>query len=260
MGSLTSLDGTDIAYSTAGDGPPVVLVDGALSHRAFGPMPALAALLEPHFTVFTYDRRGRGLSGDARSYAVAREVEDLDAVIGAAGGSARVFGLSSGAALALEAAAAGLPITRLALYEPPFTVDAGDPEEERAYRRRLDDLLADDRRGDAVAWFLANAGVPDEALAEMRNDASWTEFEALAPTLAYDHDVLGDGGVPRNRAARITAPTLVAHGALSPDFFRDAAHATADAIPDGRHLSLDGQAWGRPAAEALAPVLIDFFS
>jgi pimeloyl-ACP methyl ester carboxylesterase len=260
MNSLTSRDGTEIAYSRAGDGLALVLVDGALSHRSFGPMPALAALLEPRFTVLTYDRRGRGASGDAHEYAVAREVEDLDAVIGAAGGSARVFGLSSGAALGLEATAAGLPITRLALYEPPFTVDGGDPAEDHVYRRRLDDLLADGRRGDAVAWFLSNAGVPDEALAEMRDDPSWAEYEALAPTLAYDHDVLGDGGVPRNRAAHITAPTLVAHGALSPDFFGEAARATADAIPGGRHLSLDGQAWGRPAATALAPVLIDFLS
>ena len=197
------------------------------------------------------------MSGDSVAYEVAREVEDLGAVIDAAGGPVGLFGLSSGAALALEGAAAGLPVSRLALYEPPFTVEPGDPEEERAYRERLDDLLAAGRRGDAVAWFLSNAGVPDEALEGMRADPSWAEFEALAPTLAYDHDVLGDGGVPRDRAARVAAPALVAHGELSPPFFGDAARAVAAAIPGARHETLAGQMWGRPAAAALAPLLMD---
>jgi pimeloyl-ACP methyl ester carboxylesterase len=260
MSTLTSRDGTTIAFDSSGRGPVVVLVDGALSYRTFGPMAPLAGLLAADLTVFAYDRRGRGESGDTPPYHVAREVEDLAAVIEAVGGSAGVFGMSSGAALALEAAASGLPITRLALYEPPYTVEPGDPEEERAYRAQLDEMLDAGRRGDAVAWFLGNAGVPDEALAGMRADPSWASFEAVAPTLAYDHEVLGDGAVPRSRAGLVTAPTLVAAGADSPDFFHEAAQAVAAAIPGAECRFLEGQSWGRPAAAALAPVLANFFS
>jgi pimeloyl-ACP methyl ester carboxylesterase len=257
MGELQSGDGTRIAFDRVGDGPPVVLVDGALSHRTLGPMARLVDPLAASATVFRYDRRGRGQSGDTAPYAVAREVEDLAAVIDAAGGAAAVFGLSSGAALALEAAATGLPITRLALYEPPYSVE---PDEDPAYLARLHELIAAGRRGDAVEWFLSNAGVPPEALAAMRTQPEWPAFEAVAPTLAYDHAVLGDGAVPRERAARITVPTLVANGAESPDFFARAAEAAAAAIPGAEHRVLEGQAWGRADLAALAPMLTAFFT
>jgi pimeloyl-ACP methyl ester carboxylesterase len=257
MSEVTSRDGTRIAFDRTGDGPPVVLVDGALSHRRLGPMAALVAPLAAHFTVFHHDRRGRGESGDTAPYEVAREIEDVGAVLEAAGGEAAVFGLSSGAALALEAAATGLPITKLALYEPPYEVE---PEEDTAYLARLHELLDAGRNGDAVEWFLTNAGVPPEALAGMRSQPEWPAFEAVAPTLAYDHAILGDGAVPRERAAKITAPTLVANGGESPDFFAHAARATADAIPNARHRVLEGQAWGRVDMGALAPVLTAFFS
>jgi pimeloyl-ACP methyl ester carboxylesterase len=256
MGEVQSRDGTTIAFDRSGDGPPLVLVDGALSHRRLGPMARLAEPLAADFTVFAYDRRGRGESGDTAPYAVVREVEDLAAVIDAAGGAAAVFGLSSGAALALEATASGLPVTRLALYEPPYGLE---PDEDPAYLERLRELLAAGRRGDAVEWFLSNAGVPPEALAEMRSQPEWPAFEAVAPTLAYDHAVLGDGAVPRERAARITVPTLVANGGESPDFFARAAQATAEAIPGAEHRVLEGQAWGRADVAALAPVLKAFF-
>jgi pimeloyl-ACP methyl ester carboxylesterase len=257
MDQVQSRDGTKIAFDRMGDGPPVVLVDGALSHRRLGPMAGLAEPLAADVTVVTYDRRGRGESGDTPPYAVAREVEDLAAVIGAAGGAAAVFGLSSGGALALEAAASGLPITKLALYEPPYSVE---PDEDPAYLERLHELLAAGRNGDAVEWFLSNAGVPPEALAGMREQPEWPLFEAVAPTLAYDHAVLGDGAVPRERAARITAPALVANGGASPDFFAQAARATAEAIPGAQHQVLEGQAWGQVDMRALAPVLKTFFA
>jgi pimeloyl-ACP methyl ester carboxylesterase len=258
VSTVRSSDGTRIGFDRSGSGPPLILVGGAFQYRAIDESTAeLVERLAPAFTVFHYDRRGRGESGDAPQYAVAREVEDLAAVIGAAGGAAAVFGLSSGAALALEGAASGLPITRLALYEPPYSVELGDDE---AYVERLHELLAAGRRGDAVEWFLANAGVPPEALARLRSEPEWPEFEAAAPTLAYDHAVLGDGAVPRERAARITAPTLVANGGESPDFFAHAARATAEAIPKAQHRVLEGQAWGRSDPAALAPVLAAFFA
>jgi hypothetical protein len=164
--------------------------------------------------------------------------------------------VSSGAALALEAAASEPAITKLALYEPPFSVE---PDADEAYVERLTELIADDRRGDAVEWFLASAGVPREALAEMRTQPEWPAFEAVAPTLAYDHAVLGDGAVPRERAARVTAATLVANGGDSPDFFHRAAEAAADAIPGARHRTLEGQAWGQADPRALATLLKEFF-
>lgn len=159
MPTVTSSDGTPIAYGVAGAGPAVILVDGALCQRAFGPLGALATLLAPHCTVITYDRRGRGESGDTAPYAVAREVDDIDALITAAGGAAGVYGISSGAFLALEAARR-LPgaITRLALYEPPASLDAAGIRRFTDYRAQLDMLLAAGRRGDAVALFMRLVG------------------------------------------------------------------------------------------------------
>lgn len=257
-GTVTSRDGTRIAFERSGDGPPLVLVDGALCARSIGPTASLGELLATDFAVYRYDRRGRGDSGDTPPYAVAREVEDLEAVIAAAGGSALVVGISSGGALALEAAAAGLPIARLAIYEPPLAPEP-DVEESREFADRIAELIAADRRGDAVEFFLTSGGVPADAIAELRAGPSWPQWESVAPTLVYDNAVLGDGGVPRARAAAVTAPTLVANGGESPDFFRQAAEATAAAVPDGQHRVLDGQSWGQVAPEALAPMLREFF-
>ena len=257
MQTVASRDGTEIAFERLGDGPALVLVDGALCGGGLGPMGPLAEALAPAFAVHRYDRRGRGESGDSATYAVAREVEDLAAVIAAAGGSARVCGISSGAVLALEAAASNLPIERLVLYEPPLDVTGGDPEGD-AYREQLGRLLAAGRNGDAVDWFLSNAGVPDEALAAMHAQPDWPQYEALAPTLAYDHAIVGDGAVPRERAAAITAPTLVANGERSPDFFRLAAEATAAAITGAEHRILVGAGWGQYDAATLAPLVAGF--
>ena len=258
MSQATSRDGTAIAFDRMGEGPPLVLVDGALSHRGLGPMDGLADALAADFAVYRHDRRGRGKSGDTAPYAVAREVEDLEAVIAQAGGAAAVFGISSGGALALEAAASGLPVTRLVLYEPPYGVEPPDPIEEQAYIGRLEELLSMGDNGAAVEWFLSNAGAPPEALGGMRSQPHWPLFEAVAPTLAYDHAVLGDGMVPRERAARVRVPALVANGGQSPEFFARAAQATAAAIPGAQHRVLEGSAWGQADPEALAPMLREF--
>ncbi|HEX2771693.1 MAG TPA: alpha/beta hydrolase [Micromonosporaceae bacterium] len=258
MTTVTSRDGTPIVLDTTGDGPPVVLVDGAMCFRAFGPMPSLAQVLAPHFTVVTYDRRGRGESGDTQPYAVEREVDDLAALIEYAGGSAYVYGISSGAALAMEAAASGLPIRKLALYEPPYTAEGGDTDAVEEDNRQLNGLLAAGRRGDAVEHFMSGVGMPPEAIADMRRSPTWPVFEAVAPTLAYDYAVLGDGTVPRERAARIGVPTVVAAGGASPDFLQTPARALADAIPGATYRTLDGQTH-EVAPHAISAVLQEFF-
>lgn len=259
MGTVTSRDGTTIGFDRIGSGPAVVIVDGAFCYRKFGVATPLAQILSSDFTVYTYDRRGRGESGDTPPYAVAREVEDLAAVIEEAGGSAYACGISSGAALALEAAASGLPITKLALYEPPFNVDPADVEQERAYTAQLNELLAAGRRGEAVELFFTSAGLSEDDIPAMRASPDWQVFEAVAPTLAYDHAILSDGLVPYERAARVKARTIVMNGAESPDFFHQAAKATADAIPGARHRALEGQSWGQVQPEVLAPALREFF-
>jgi pimeloyl-ACP methyl ester carboxylesterase len=238
----------------------MVLVDGALSYRGFGPLAGLADALQSDYTLYTYDRRGRGESGDTASYEVAREVEDLEAVIAETGGSPYVCGLSSGAVLALEAAISGLAMRKLALYEPPLSVERGDPKQRNDFTQRLEELLSAGSRGDAVEWFLTHGGVPAEAIGEMRKEPDWQSFEAVAPTLAYDNAVLGDGAVPHERAANVRVPTLVANGSESPDFFHRGAKATADTIPGARYRTLEGQSWGQVAPDALALALTEFFN
>lgn len=191
--TVTSTDGTNIAYSTAGSGPALVLVDGALCSRDFGPAKKFTAALRDGFTVYTYDRRGRGESGDTQPYDVQREVEDLAAVIDAAGGSAYVFGQSSGAALALRAADAGVPITKLAVYEAPFILDPSGPVgKDEAYESNLAKALADGRNGDAVKLFMALVGAPGIMVKIMRFTPAWSKLTAVAPTLPYDHALLAD--------------------------------------------------------------------
>ncbi|MGN9787861.1 alpha/beta fold hydrolase [Nonomuraea sp. ZG12] len=254
MPTVTSADGTTIAYERTGDGPPLILVDGAMCHRAAGPMRPLAALLRDAFTVHLYDRRGRGESSDTRPYAVAREVEDLQALIARAGGEAYVYGISSGAALALATAAADPGITGLALYEPPFLADAGSRTE--AYTERLHELLDAGRRGDAVALFMTHVGIPEQVIAGIRSQPGWATLEAIAPTLAYDDEILTDAP---HLASAITVPALILAGGASPHGLQQAAKATADALPTAEHRTLDGQTHD-VAPEALAPVLTEFFS
>jgi pimeloyl-ACP methyl ester carboxylesterase len=259
MPTLTSADGTTIAYDRTGAGPALVLVDGAMCYRGAGPMGPLADQLQDTFTVYTYDRRGRGGSSDTLPYAVAREVEDLQALIGQAGGEAYVYAISSGAALVLATAAAGPGITKLALYEPPFLAEAEDGTRHKEYTERLHQLLDAGHRGDAVALFMTHVGIPAEAVAGMRAQSSWAAFEAIAPTLAYDDELLNGGRVPRDLTSKITVPGLVMGGGDSPPGLQGAAKATAEALRTAEHRTLDGQTHD-VAPEALAPVLGEFFS
>jgi pimeloyl-ACP methyl ester carboxylesterase len=260
MNQVISKDGTVIAFDRSGKGPAVILVGGAFQYRAIDPQTAqLAALLAPHFTVFHYDRRGRGDSLDTHPHTVEREVEDLDALIQEAGGTAAIFGMSSGAALVMKAAARGLAMTKLAFYEPPF--NAGDDRARQAsenYTRELTALLTEGRRGDAVALAMTTFGAPAEAVAGMRQTPMWSLFESVAPTLAYDAAIMGDGSVPAERLASITVPTLVIDGGASPAFMHNAAQAVAHAIPNAKLCTLEGQTHD-VAPQALAPVLVEFF-
>jgi pimeloyl-ACP methyl ester carboxylesterase len=263
MAHVTSADGTKIAYTKQAGGPPVIVVDGALGYRALGFSRKLAAELADRFTVYTYDRRGRGESTDTAPYAVEREVEDIAALIAAAGGSAHVYGISSGAALALEAANRGLPIDGLALYEIPFVLDSSREPMDPEYRRNLDRALADDDRGEAVKLFMRLVGVPSPFVALMRFTPVWSKLKASAHTLPYDYEVLGDTGsgkpLPAERAAGVKVPTLAIAGGKSPEWMRNAMVAVADAIPTAEYRTLDGQTHN-VKAKALAPVLAEFFT
>ncbi|MFI6230082.1 alpha/beta fold hydrolase [Micromonospora echinospora] len=254
--TVRSADGTLIAYEPFGEGPPIVLVGGAFNHRATAQ--PLAAALAPHFTAYTYDRRGRGDSGDTAPYSADREVDDLAALIGAAGGSAYVYGLSSGAILAARAAAQGLTITGLALFEPPFAVD-GRAGPRPGLAATLAELVAADRRAEAVELFMTAAvGLPGEAVAGMRHDPSWSFLERMAHTLAYDTTITGDGALPRDELAAITAPTLVVESTASPDWLRQATRRTAEAVAGARRLSMAGGYHEVPPAD-LAVELRRFF-
>jgi hypothetical protein len=261
---VTSADGTVIAYEHAGGGPAVVLVGGGLDDGAENA--PLVPELAQRLTVFNYARRGRGASGDTPPYALAREIEDLDALIAFAGGSASVYGVSSGGALALEAAAAGSAVDRIAVYDVPHNVDADWPATWLEYRRRLGELLAEDRRGDAVELFMRVTETPEEAIAGARSADFWPALEALAHTLAYDAACLGDGAPPTKRLATISQPTLVATGGPHPpDAARwitalaPAADAIAASLPHGERRTFDGQ--GHVAdPKAIAPPLADFFA
>ncbi|WP_329040781.1 alpha/beta hydrolase [Streptomyces sp. NBC_00178] len=257
MDTTLSRDGTSIAYRRRGDGPPVVLVGGALGTAA--DEAPLAALLAPRFTVVTYDRRGRGSSGDSGPYAVRREIEDLAAVAARVGGRVSLFGMLSGGALALEAHAAGLPVDLLAVYEPPYTSGpAGRPDASR-HTALLHRLLAAGDRAGAVALHLARAGVPEATVARMRRAPLWRGLEAVAHTLAYDEALLGDGAVPVGRFASLTARTLVVTGGFSTPQAHETTLALAAAVPRARHRTLTGQT-SELAPHVIAPVLEDFFA
>jgi len=261
MITVTSGDGTTIAFDRSGEGPPLVLVGGALSDRLAAA--SLTEALASRFTVIAYDRRGRGDSGDTAPYAVEREIEDLETLVAEAGGSAFVFGHSSGAALALEASARGLPATKLALYEPPFIVDDGHEPLPDDYVERLAELAESGRRGDAVEYFLTSGpGVPPKVVAGMRSEPFWAGMERIAHTLAYDGAVMGDTmagrPLPADRWASVTVPTLVMDGDQSPAWARNSVAALAEILPNSERRSLEGQDHGA-ASEVLAPVLVDFF-
>lgn len=267
MPRVTSADGTTIGFDRAGDGGAdrtVVLVHGAFTDKSHPTLASVAGALAPWFTVVNYDRRGRGASGDTRPYAVEREVEDLAAVIDATGTADRamVFGGSSGAALALEAAAR-LPdmITALALWEPPYHVDGSAPRLPDDFGAQLEALVDAGRPGDAVERFLVDAaGVPAADATGMRSEATWTGMEDVARTLAYEAYVMGpDNRVPAERLAAVAQPTLVITGDRSPTWMAAAGAAVAAALPHATHRVLGGQSHG-VAPDALAPELLEWFT
>ena len=260
MSQVRSQDGTTIAYARSGSGPALILVDGALCSRAFGPSAKLAPLLARHFTVYAYDRRGRGQSGDTPSYAPAREVEDIAAIIEAAGGSAFVLGLSSGGALALEAAAGGLPIEKVVAYEPPYVDDAGQ-RGGAAHAGALERLLAHGDRGGAVKYFMKDmVGVPAPFVFLMRlMPWIWRKLEAVAHTLPYDAAVMTEFRIPRARFASIGSPALVMNGSKTDQRLKDAARAIAEAIPGAQHRELTGQTHNvKPGV--LTPAVVEFLT
>lgn len=259
---LHSNDGTAIALETLGDGPAVVLVDGAFGSRAWGPNVGLAPLLAPHFTVHRYDRRGRGDSGGGGVFEAEREILDLACVVEATVGPAFVFGTSSGGNLALRAAANGAAISKLAVWEPNFLVGDLRPPLPDDYVPHLRELVAADRRGDAVEYFMTAAvGLPSEFVGPMRELPMWPALEAAAHTLAYDGAIVAPdmAGVEPSREewAPAAAPTLVLDGATSP-WLSQGADALASALPNGQRRTLAGQQHDVQAA-ALAPALVDFF-
>lgn len=241
MNTVTSADGTTIAFDRYGSGPPLIMVAAAFNTRS-GSTEPLSVALQDRFTVVNYDRRGRGDSGDTVPYSVEREIEDIDALIAVAGGSSAVFGHSSGATLALLACAHGSAISKLALYEPPFLVDESRAPLAADFPERLAALVAAGRRGDAVELYQTEGiGIPEDVAAQMRGAPFRPAIEAIAHTLAYDATIVGDLKLPTELIASVTTPTLVIDGENSPPLLRNAARAVAETLPSGRQVTLAGQ-------------------
>jgi len=278
MKRVTSKDGTTIAYDQLGKGPVVILVNGALGTRSHATPDSMAGILSKQFTVIDYDRRGRGDSNDTPPYAVQREIEDIDALIDSAGGSAFLFGNSSGAVLALEAVRVlHNRVKKLAMYEPPFIIDDSRPPLPEDYVEQLNAAIAVGRPGDAVEIFMTKALlIPPEFVSMMRNapmdqtfgdsagakPPEWADMEKVAHTLAYDgiivQDYLAGKPLPPKRWASFTAPTLVIVGGNSGPFFHDGAQALVAAMPNAQRRILESQDHAVSPA-AFAPVLIEFF-
>lgn len=263
MNTVRSKDGTTIAYDRFGKGPALILVNGATATRADAA--GAAESLGQHFTVFAYDRRGRGDSGDTAPYAVEREIEDIDALITGAGGSAFVFGHSSGAILALDAARLLPPtrLTKLAVYEPPLMTDDSHPRLPEDYVTHLNELIATGQRGEAVEYFMTVAiGMPAEAVAQMRNSPMWPKLEAVAPTIAYDGAITMDTAtgspLPLKKWASIQIPTLVMSGGKSFPFMPEAARTLTEILPNALYRHFPDQDHGIKD-EALVPTLVEFF-
>jgi pimeloyl-ACP methyl ester carboxylesterase len=257
MDQVTSKDGTTIAFDRLGSGPTVILVSGGSVDRSSNA--SLADGLADRFEVFNYDRRGRGPSGDTLPYAVEREIEDIDALVEAAGGSAFIYGSSSGAALALKAAAAGLSLDKVVLWEPPWNLDpAQRPPADTA--QTFHDLVASGRRGDAVEHFMVNVvRMPKEFAEQAKGQPWWAATEALAHTLEYDARIMNDYSVPVDEAAQVKVPTLVLTGSASFPFLHETARALVEALPKGETRMLEGQTHDVDA-NVLAPEVKDFLA
>lgn len=258
MQSVISKDGSIITYDKTGSGEPVVLVSGGSVDKWSNA--GLAGILEKNFTVYNYDRRGRGASTDTAPYAVDREIEDIEAVIGAAGGSAFLFGSSSGAALALEAAVKlGSKVKKLALWEPPYILEGSRPRPPANTAKIYSDFVAQGKRGDAAEYFMtAVVGLPPEFAAQARTQPWWAAQEALAHTLAYDATIMDDYSLPTGRAAKVTMPTTVFAGGGDMPWILDTAKALVKAIPGAQFVHLEGQGHN-VAPEVLGPAMTTFF-
>jgi pimeloyl-ACP methyl ester carboxylesterase len=255
MDTVRSNDDTTIAFDRSGDGPPVVLISGGPSDRSANAQ--LAGLLAPRLTVYNYDRRGRGDSGDTPPYAVDREYEDLAAVIAAAGGSAALIGDSGTGNIALEAAARGLPVTKLALWEPPFIVDDSRPPVPKDWGQRVAELVSAGRPGDALEyWITTVVGAPVDA--RMRQSPLWAAMEPNAHMLVRDAALLGDFSLPAERLASVTVPTLVLDGGEMAWLSRG-VRALVEVLPNAQHRPLAGQPHGI-AMDVLAAAVIDFLA
>lgn len=253
--TVRSKDGTAIAYEAIGHGPALILVDAAGHYREFSSFGGLIGLLATDFTIYHYDRRGRGTSTDTPPYAVEREIDDLAAIIDEIDGPASLYGVSSGGLLALHAAAAGLSIAKMALFEPPIEIDE-DRTAQTAFTAGLAERVETRPPADAVEFFLAGIGVPAGIIADMRTTNSWSAMEAVAPTLVYD--CLISEAASFDLLASVNAPTLVLDSAGSSDDLTGMAATVAKAMPHGFHKSLPGEWHGVPD-DVVAPVLIDFF-
>lgn len=261
---VTSKDGTQIGYSVAGYGPPIVLVDGAMCWREMGPATPLANELKDKFTVYTYDRRGRGESGDTKPYSTQREIEDLEAVINAAGGSVAIYAISSGVALALEAANQLKGITSMVLYEAPIFTDTTRKPVPADYVQRMDQLVATGDNAGAVKHFMQNGiAVPWFALLMMDLFGMFKKMAPVGPTLPYDTAFVAPfwtyKPIPANRWPNVTVPVLTMGGSKSDTWMQNAQKAIADALPNAKHKTLAGQNH-MVAATAIAPVIKEFLA
>lgn len=259
MNKVISKDETVIVYDKTGAGPAIILVDGAFCSRNFGPMAKLAPALAEHFTVIKYDRRARGDSGDTKPYAVQREIEDIAALVDLAGGSAGLFGISSGAALCIKAVAGGLNINKLVLFEPPFMTDAMKHRAPADAVAQLMRMTAEGRRADAVRFYFTKImGMPAIVPFFMRFTSNWATMKANANSLPYDAAVMGDFIMPKDQIAAIQIPALVIDSEKSPALLRKPVAAVAALLPNGQRRSLKGQIHNVPP-NILAPVLMEFF-
>lgn len=257
MPKITSQDGTTIAYDKKGQGPVLILVLGALNRRSQGKK--LTELLSDRFTVVSYDRRGRGDSTDTLPYATDREVEDINALIDELGGTAHLYGHSSGCILALMAAKQlGDKVSSLALYELPYNADPGAQAESEAYRTELKQLLQNDKHGEAIALFVKSVGVSDKQIAAMQRLPMWKGLTAMAPTLAYDTIELMQQ-YPKLDVEQIKINTLAMYGSKSPEFMGETAKTLSEAMPQAQMRALEGQVHDVKAS-VLAPVLAEFLA
>jgi len=263
--TVTSQDGTRIAFDKVGSGPAVILVNGATAYRAFDPfMTQLAELLSGHFTVYNYDRRGRGDSGDNKPFAKEREIEDLQALIEDAGGEAMVFGISSGGALSLDAAAVTPGITRLVIYQLMIIVDDGRKPVPSDYAAHLMKLANEEKREEAVEYFLTEAiGIPAEYVGGAKQDqANWSAMMGVAHTIAYDAAFVGNlmqgKQLSADRWAKVTVPVLVVDGGASDAWVHRGADALASVLPYASRQTLEGQTH-QVDPKMLAPIISEFF-